>query len=93
MFARLREYWQDYKAWRRGEYRVAPYGARGRVYARRNEEVPDASMQVSARTTYKTLARVISEEERPDEYYELSATNKLLTQEVYDNMREGKPNG
>ena len=93
MFARLREYWQDFKAWRRGEYRVAAYGTRGRVYARRDEEAPDAPMQVSARTTYKTLAHVIRKDGRPDEYLELSETNKLLTQEAYDNMREGKPNG
>lgn len=93
MFERIREYWQDFKAWRRGEYRVAAYGGRGRVYARRDEEAPSAAMQVTARTTYKTLARVIRKDGRPVEYYELSKTNKLLTQEAYNTMREGKPNG
>jgi hypothetical protein len=33
MFSKLRELWQDFKARLRGERRVAPAGARGRVYA------------------------------------------------------------
>ncbi len=92
MFMRLREYWQDYKAWRRGEYRVGAYGSRGRVYARKDEMEPEPPMQVQTKTTYKVLARVIREGQ-PDEYFELSETNKLLTQEDYDTLRGGKPNG
>ena len=30
---KFKELWQDFKAYRRGERRVAPYGTRGRVYA------------------------------------------------------------
>jgi hypothetical protein len=36
----LKTYVEDVKAWRRGEKRVAPRGARGRVYALRNGETP-----------------------------------------------------
>jgi len=33
----LRELWDDFKAWRRGEHRIVPYGVKGRVYARKND--------------------------------------------------------
>lgn len=33
------EKWNDLKAWRRGETRVAPSGTRGRVYARGKAEL------------------------------------------------------
>lgn len=38
-------YWlrEDFKAWRRGEKRVAPRGTTGRVYAKKAEEVPPPS--------------------------------------------------
>lgn len=29
-------YWEDFKAWRRGEVRVAPRGTTGRIYARKD---------------------------------------------------------
>lgn len=35
MFGRMIE---GYKAWRRGDKRVAPYGTRGRVFERKNGE-------------------------------------------------------
>ena len=34
----LKTYVEDFKAWRRGERRVAPRGARGRVYEKKNVE-------------------------------------------------------
>lgn len=36
MFRRLIE---GFKAWRRGEVRVAPHGSRGRVYARKADQL------------------------------------------------------
>lgn len=38
MWKRLAWAWEDYKAWRRGEHRVAPHGATGRIYARTGQE-------------------------------------------------------
>ena len=39
---KIRELWGDWKAKRRGERRVAPYGARGRIYERdRKGDVSD----------------------------------------------------
>lgn len=31
----LKTYWDDLKAWRRGETRIAPRGVTGRIYARK----------------------------------------------------------
>ena len=31
----LLELWNDFKAWRRGEHRIAPYGTQGRVYSKK----------------------------------------------------------
>ena len=92
MFTRLREYWQDYKAWRRGEYRVGAYGSRGRVYARRDEKAPEAPMEVSVQTTYKTLARVIRVDGRPDEYYNLTEDRKLSPGE-FSTLKGGTNHG
>ena len=36
MNAWLRSFWEDVKAYRRGERRVAPRGARGRIYVKKN---------------------------------------------------------
>jgi hypothetical protein len=34
----IKNIWEDLKAFRRGERRVAPHGVTGRVYAKRNPE-------------------------------------------------------
>lgn len=49
MFERVKEKFQDMKAWHRGETRVAPPGARGRVYAKKSDTVstPDNFRAVS----------------------------------------------
>jgi hypothetical protein len=33
---RPKELWEDFKAWRRGERRVRPYGTHGRIYERKD---------------------------------------------------------
>ncbi len=76
MFTRIREIWQNFRAWRRGERRMVPYGIRGRVYARESA-LPSSAVEVETKTVYKTLARVIRADESPDEYYNLSEDKKL----------------
>ena len=66
---RLREWWQDFKAWRRGEHRVAVQGVRGRVYMK-DDEMASAT-KIKTKTVFKVKARVIRVDGRPDEYYEL----------------------
>ena len=36
MIQRIKWLWEDFKAWRRGERRIAPHGATGRIYERKN---------------------------------------------------------
>jgi hypothetical protein len=45
--------WEDLKAFRRGERRVAPHGVTGRVYAKRNPEknLAGGGQKVLAKTT------------------------------------------
>ncbi len=87
MFTRIREVWQNYKAWRRGERRIAPYGARGRVYAQKDLP-PSAALEVETKTTYTTLARVIRADGSPDEHYNLTEGMKLSSGD-FDTLRGG----
>ena len=50
---RLREYWEDFKALRRGERRVAPHGQRGRVYGSKN--TPSSPL---VQATSKSMVRI-----------------------------------
>lgn len=52
----LRELLEDFKAWRRGERRVAPYGTKGRIYARKGE--PQVSDIMSAAAKWKATLKV-----------------------------------
>ena len=70
------ETWQNFKAWRRGERRIAPAGARGRVYEQRDAPSSGAH-EVETKTTYTTLAKVIRADGRPDEHYNLTEDMKL----------------
>ena len=80
----IRGVWQDYKAWRRGERRIGSYGARGRIWEKRNLVVPPSTAtRVNTKTVYKTLARVIRADGRPDEHYNLSEDMKLLPDEFH----------
>ena len=72
----FRELWQNFKAWRRGERRIAPSGTRGRVYEQKNASSSGAH-EVETKTTYTVLARVIRADGRPDEYYNLTEGKKL----------------
>ena len=87
----FRETWQDFKAWRRGERRVAPSGTRGRVYAQKSPSLSSA-MEVETKTTYMTLAKVIRADGRPDEHYNLTEDMKLSPDD-FDNLREGTTHG
>ena len=66
---RFYETWQDFKAWRRGEHRVAVPGVRGRVYMKTDESA--SATKIKTKTVFKVKARVIRADGRPDEYYEL----------------------
>ena len=85
------ETWQNFKAWRRGERRIAPAGARGRVYEQRDAPSSGAH-EVETKTTYTTLARVIRADGRPDEHYNLTEDMKLSPDD-FDNLREGTTHG
>ena len=87
----FRELWQDFKAWRRGERRIAPYGTRGRVYEKRDAPSSGAHV-IETKTTYMTLAKVIRADGRPDEHYNLTEDMKLSPDD-FDNLREGTTHG
>ncbi len=74
MFDALRVRWQDFRAWRRGEKRVAPRGTRGRVYAPKGEIAGGAAGEhlVEQKTEFIVTARVIRADGRPDEIHDLS---------------------
>ncbi len=91
MFTRIRAVWQNYKAWRRGERRVAPYGARGRIYEQKNAP-PSSALEVETKTTYTTLARVIRADGSPAEHYNLTEGAKLSSEE-FDTLRGDKTHG
>ena len=38
MWKRILWAWEDFKAWRRGERRVAPHGTTGRIYERKGSD-------------------------------------------------------
>ena len=80
----------DFHAWRRGERRVAPRGARGRIYEKKN--APQGPHVVDTKTTYKVLARVIRADGRPDEHYNLSEGMKLSPDD-FDTLRGGTNHG
>lgn len=55
----FRSLWEDFKAWRRGEQRVAPRSQSGRVYARNDRvEAPGGAHNVSARATAVCRAKI-----------------------------------
>lgn len=54
----LRTFWEDVKARRRGETRVAPRGTRGRVYAKPEGGSP-AGMVATSRPKAAMTARII----------------------------------
>lgn len=56
---KLRELWEDAKAWRRGERRVAPHGTRGRVYRRKKGDVPAGPMPGTATGTATMTAKIV----------------------------------
>ena len=87
----FREMWQNFKAWRRGERRIAPSGTRGRVYAQKDAPSSGAH-EIETKTTYTTLARVIRADGRPDEHYNLTEDMKLSSDD-FDTLRGGKNNG
>lgn len=64
-------WWHDFRAWRRGDRRIAPAGSRGRIYEKRAGG-PVGPHQVKTETTFKTTARVIRADGSPDEFYDLS---------------------
>ena len=89
----IRGVWQDYKAWRRGERRIGSYGARGRIWEKRNPVVPPPTdTKVNTKTVYKTLARVIRADGRPDEYYNLTEDRKLSSDD-FSTLKGGTTNG
>ncbi len=89
----IRGVWQDFKAWRRGERRIGAYGARGRIWEKRNPVVPPSTAtKVNAKTVYKTLAKVIRADGRPDEHYNLSKDMKLSA-DAFETLRGGKTHG
>ena len=53
-------WWQDFKAWRRGEQRVAPKGVRGRIYSKK-EGAPSSpnNIRTSARSKVTLRMQVI----------------------------------
>lgn len=67
-------WWQDFKAWRRGERRVAPAGCRGRIYERHGEIAGGSAgaHRVKHKTTFRVSARVIRADGSPDEHYDLT---------------------
>ena len=88
---RIFEVWRNFKAWRRGERRIAPFGTRGRVYE--YKDAPSSSaMEIATKTTYTTLARVIRADGRPDEHYDLTE-GKRLSSDDFDNLRGGMTHG
>ena len=88
---KIKDALNDVRAWRRGERRVAPSGCRGRVYERAAEALPAGEgpsdsagpRVVETKTAYRTLARVIRADGRPDEHFDLSAGGKKLTAEQH----------
>ena len=72
MFTRTREFWQNFKAWRRGERRSGPRGARGRVYERKSDD----GRRVKTKTVFRVTAKVIRADGSPDEFYNLSEGTK-----------------
>ena len=55
-------YWYDcFKAWRRGERRVAPWGVRGHVYESRNPRITDLSRLLASGRFNSTI--------KPTSYY------------------------
>lgn len=54
----LRVLWEDFKAWRRGEYRVAPRTVTGRVYARRSESQGAPAARARSRPRARMIIRV-----------------------------------
>ena len=87
----FKETWQNFKAWRRGERRIAPSGTRGRVYASAESPLAGAH-KVETKTTYMTLAKVIRADGRPDEHYNLTEDMKLSPDD-FDNLRGGTTHG
>ena len=67
--------WDDYKAWRRGERRVAARGTRGRVYERvkkQEENEGDGSpLEAKRQRMVKLTARVFRKDGGPVETYDL----------------------
>jgi hypothetical protein len=57
----LRVLWEDLKAFRRGERRIAPRSQhRGRVYARKNEDTPSGNYFATKRAPKATLRMKIT---------------------------------
>jgi hypothetical protein len=56
----FRDLYEDFKAWRRGEVRVAPRGTRGRVYARKDGEPSGGPTVNVASTATATLTMIIT---------------------------------
>lgn len=83
-FPKLHELVADFKAWRRGEKRVAKYGTRGRVYA--DKEGKSTSKRPGADTKAKFKVVVT-----PSRVYS-KKLNKWLTVEEYQKLT-GATNG
>lgn len=55
----IRYYWENFKAWRRGEVRIAPRGVTGRVFAKKNAEpAPDTGMSTMVRGKVSTELKI-----------------------------------
>ena len=58
VFAYLKTFWEDFKAHRRGEKRVAPRNVRGRVYAREGDEPQGTSFVIKRKPTASLVMTV-----------------------------------
>jgi hypothetical protein len=61
MISRAAEYWEDLKAWRRGEVRIAPHGTTGRVYARKDSR---GHPIIPSKGTVRTHIKITSKDGR-----------------------------
>ena len=74
----LKTFWEDYKAWKRGERRVGARGSRGRVYERKEGYQPAPNAGSTTRSRSVTLtARVFRKNGGPVEYYDLNSKKEM----------------
>lgn len=76
-FPRPRELWEDFKAWRRKERRVRPYGERGRIYERKDAEPSGGAKRMRA-LPKATLHMKITRADGTVEYRQVPAKLKEI---------------